>query len=80
MAVLDDAARAALWAQFMRDNRETCAVTKPDLRAAVNALDDFLNTKATEVNNALPAAARTGLTTQQKARLLAYVVIRRWGG
>jgi hypothetical protein len=65
----------------MRENRDTItgALTKAQLRAAVDALDDFLNTNATAINNAIPAAARTALSTSQKAALLNYVVLRRWG-
>lgn len=53
-------------------------ITKPDLLAAVNALDDFLVNNAAAVNNALPAAAKAGLTTAQKALLLMYVVDKRY--
>jgi hypothetical protein len=81
MAVLSTPDRVAVWAQWMQENKAavTGAMTKADLQAAVNALDDFLNTNATALNNALPAAARTALSTAQKAALLNYVVFRRWG-
>lgn len=80
MAVLSDADRLAVWAQWMRENTEACGITKPDLRAAVDALDVFLDTNATAINTAIPLPARTTLTTAQKARLLAYVTLKRWGG
>ena len=80
MAVLIDADRIALWAQWMRLNTEACSITKADLRAAVNALDDFMDANATAVNTAIPQPARGALSTAQKARLLAYVVTKRWGG
>jgi len=81
MAVLSTNDRIAVWEQWMRENRDTItgALTKAQLRAAVDALDDFLNTNATAINNAIPAAARTALSTSQKAALLNYVVLRRWG-
>jgi len=53
-------------------------VTKTDIRAAFNALDDFLVTNAASVNNALPAAAKANLTTSQKARLLVAVITKRY--
>ena len=80
MAVLIDADRIALWAQWMRLNTEACSITKVDLRAAVNALDDFMETNAAAINTAIPQPARGALSTAQKARLLAYVVNKRWGG
>jgi hypothetical protein len=80
MAVLINADRAAVWASLMTDNTEVCSITKTDLRAAVNAIDDFLEANATAINNTLPAAAKAGLSVAQKARLLSYVVRKRWGG
>jgi len=83
MAVLDEAARAAIWADIMSTlsrERESVGITKADLRAAVDAIDNFLETNANAINNAFPAAAKSGLTISQKARLLAYVTLRRWGG
>jgi hypothetical protein len=69
--------RAGCWAEFMRD--DGVAIAKGDLRAAVNALDDWFDANAsTTLNNALPVAARTGLTTTQKARLLRAVIARRY--
>ena len=81
MATLPDGDRAAAWANLMRRwsaNGETIGVTKDDLRAAVNALDDYLDTNAAAINSALPIAARTNLTVAQKALLLQYVVARRY--
>ena len=83
MAVLPDQSRVDVWADLMRQlstERQTVAITKDELRAAVNAIDDFLESNATAINNAFPAAAKAGLTTAQKARVLAYVALKRWGG
>lgn len=80
MAVLSDPDRVALWADFMRNfpDGETCGITKTELRAAVNGLDDYLNTNAGAINSAIPQPARATLTTPQKARLLQYVVAKRY--
>lgn len=81
MAVLDATTRAAVHAELMRrisNERQSCAITKSDLRAAVDAMDDFLNTNQTAINNAFPTAARTGLTTAQKALVLMYVIDQRY--
>lgn len=57
---------------------ETIAITKADLLAAINAADDWVNTNSTAFNNALPTAAKNNLTARQKARLLSWVIRRRY--
>lgn len=81
MAVLDETNRAAVWAEYMRklsSDGESIGVTKPELRAAVNALDTFLEDNAAAINSAIPQPARSALTTTQKALLLNYVVTQRY--
>lgn len=80
MAVLDEANRFELWARFMREPEvgETYEITKQQLRAAVDGLDDFLNANEGAINSAIPQPARGSLTTRQKARLLRYVVRQRY--
>ena len=78
MAVLVDGDRVLVWADWMRQNTATCAITKAELRAAFNAADDWADANAAAYNSALPVAARTNLTAKQKARLLAYVITRRF--
>lgn len=81
MAALTNAERQAAWADLMRElsnDGDPIAVTKPDLRAALNAVDDWIDTNAASYNAALPQPARGALTTGQKARLLLAVVRRRW--
>jgi hypothetical protein len=78
MAPLSDPDRAALWAEFMRLNPDPCgALTKAELRAAVDAIDQWADDNATEFNQAIPQPARGVLTTKQKAFLLVFVVRRR---
>jgi hypothetical protein len=81
MAVLPDGDRVAVAAEFGRafEVGESCAVTKPDIRAAVNALDDWFDANAATLNAALPAAFRAGATQRQKARLMQFVLQRRYG-
>ena len=81
MAVLTDSERAAIVAAYGRELSEARTpfnLSRPDLRAAINALDDFLNTNVAAINNAIPLPARTVLTPSQKARLLTLVIERRW--
>lgn len=81
MAVLTDADRFAIWAKYMSDSgavRDPLPLSKVDLRAAVNAIDVWVDTNTSAFNTAIPLPARTSLTTKQKANLLLYVVKRRW--
>lgn len=82
MAVLNNGDRAEVSAEFQReisDAREVFgALTKADIRAAVDALDSFLDTNASAINTAIPQPARAQLTTSQKARLLKFVITKRY--
>ena len=82
MAVLPNSKRAAAWAQLMQDlsaDGQEIAITKADLRAAVDALDTFLENNAATINAAIPQPARANLATAQKARILAAVTMYRYG-
>lgn len=82
MAVLSDNDRAIV----NKDFQEQCSaekqafgvLTKHDVRAAVNAIDTWLNDNAAAANAAIPQPARAQLTTVQKAILLTRVVHRRY--
>lgn len=81
MAVLPDADRKAIWAEFMSElssERQALGVTKAELRAAFDALDDYLHTNAAAINTAIPQPARGALTSAQKARLLMFVIRKRY--
>ena len=82
MAILGNADRVGVWAEFMDDlsaRRGTCGtLAKADLRAAVNAIDDWVDTNAVLFNATIPLPARTQLTVRQKAELLLLVIRRRF--
>jgi molybdopterin-guanine dinucleotide biosynthesis protein len=81
MAVLPDNDRLALWADLMREmsaSGEAVSITKADLRAALNAADAWADSNAAAYNTAIPQPARNALTARQKARLLMYVMRRRY--
>lgn len=78
MAAMTDPQRFDCWAELMRSQLGSISISKTDLRAAVNAIDDFLVSNATAINNALPAAAKAGLTQPQKALLLMFVIEKRY--
>ena len=78
MAVLPDADRFEIWAQFMRDlsvaGWPLAGITKTDLRDAANAADDWVNANAASYNSALPVAFRTNASLAQKVQLLMAVI------
>lgn len=81
MAVLTDAVRFQTWAEVMRslsDTRQEVGISKAELRAAIDALDAFMNTNSGAINTAIPQPARGSLTSSQKALLLMHVIQRRW--
>jgi hypothetical protein len=78
MTLLPDTDRARTVAQWMRDQAGT-GVTKADLRAALNAADQWVEDNTTSYNTALPTAFRTAASVFQKTMLLAYVLMRRMG-
>ena len=81
MAELSSAKRQELWAELMRElsaDGETVGITKPELRAAVDALDTWLNDNAATINAALPLPARSALSAAQKARMLMFIVRYRY--
>lgn len=82
MATLNEADRSVAWTVFMQEEskvRQGMALTKADLRAAIDATDDWVNTNAASFNTAIPQPARGALTARQKAKLLLMVVERRFG-
>ena len=81
MAVLTDSERLNIMKQFGADlsfARTAFNLSKPDLRAAVNAIDDWVDANAAAFNTAIPQPARGTLTAKQKAQLLFHVVSKRF--
>jgi hypothetical protein len=78
MAVLNEADRADVWANWMRENDAPIAIVKADLRAAVDAIDDWVNSNAASFNTAIPLPARTSLSARQKEWILHFVIRRRF--
>jgi len=80
MAVLSDNDRIAVWRQWMQENKEAIAgaLTKAELRAAIDAADTWANDNQSAYNTALPTPARTVLSTPQKVAVLMFVVAKRY--
>lgn len=80
--VMTSPERAACTTAFMRELSrvaEACGITKAQLRAAIDAADQWCDDNATSFNTAIPLPTRTILTTAQKTKLLTYVLRRRNG-
>jgi hypothetical protein len=80
MAALPEPDRVAEWAAFMRAPAGEIAVTKAQLRAAVDGVDDWADSNAAGAvfNAAIPQPARNALSDQQKALILLRVLQRRY--
>lgn len=80
MAVLTDPERVKVWGHLMRlAGVAPGAVTKPDLRAAVNATDVWIDTNQASFVAALPEPFKTQSSAVQKTFLFVYVLMRRAG-
>ena len=53
---------------------------KAELRAAVNALDDFLDANGAAIKAAIPLPARARLTNGEIALMVAWLALKRYGG
>lgn len=84
MTVLSDPDRLAVARDYMADvsrERGTFGVlTKAELRAAVNAADQWIDDNAASYNSALPLPARTVLSATQKTEIFLRVLRRRVKG
>ena len=81
MAVISDADRVVVWEDALKNASVLdpfVGLLKADIRAAVDAVDGWVNDNAVSFNRALPLTARTALTVKQKARLLALVITKRF--
>ena len=81
MAVLSNNDRLAGYIEYLSTRnaeRDPLELTKANVKAAFDALDDLMNSQQTAINAAIPQPARTALTTPQKAKLLIAVLERRY--
>jgi len=75
---LDATNRTRVGNQLMRASGWP-GITKADLRAAVDATDDWIESNQTSFNNALPQPFRGAASLVLKTLLFAYVAFRRAG-
>lgn len=77
MAALSENNRRDVWADVMRRSGPVGALTKAQLRAAIDAADDWAEANAGSFNAAIPQPARGVLAAKQKAIILAFVALKR---
>lgn len=80
MTELTPTIRQQIWRGLMRhwsNLRESTALSKTDLQAAVNATDTWIDQNQGSFNTALPAAAQSNLTAAQKTLLFCAVALAR---
>ncbi len=78
MAILNEPNRRVIWASLMRLDETYANMLKGDLRAAVDAVDDWIEANQASFNAALPLPARTSLTARQKASLFMAVAAKKF--
>lgn len=81
MAVLSTNDVQQVQAHYCTDlstRREAFDLKRDDLRAAVAAIDAWIDANAASLNTAIPQPARAQLTAKQKAELFMRVMRRRW--
>lgn len=81
MALLPVADRTELAAEIQRDisnARESTAALKADWRILVDALDDYLDSNAASINQAIPQPQRSRFTAREKALAMQFVISRRY--
>ncbi|MCK5603615.1 hypothetical protein KAR91_17145 [Candidatus Pacearchaeota archaeon] len=66
------------WAKALSNRLDPCGLTKAELRAAVVAIDVYVEDNAAAINNTLPLPARTVLTKAQKAEIMVLVLEKRY--
>jgi hypothetical protein len=74
MAAMTTQDRIDCAAEWMRENKIEIGILKTDVRAMINAIDDYVVANAIAFNNTLPTAAKNGLSTSEKARAFAKVL------
>ena len=73
--------RIELWAKFQRhqsSERILMSITKSELRAAVDAIDDWVDSVQSSFNSAIPQPARSALTMKQKLKIFMEILNVRW--
>jgi hypothetical protein len=79
MPILSNEERAEITRSFMAETSdlgEDLGITKVDIRAAVDATDDWRVANASSANQALPLPFRSVASAAQKSRVMTLVIAR----
>jgi hypothetical protein len=76
---LTEQERFEVWADLMRRRVFPPGLLKSEIRAALNAADDWVDANAASYNTALPQPYRGAADPDQKAILLALICLKRAG-
>lgn len=82
MAVLTEQERQEVWVGTMNmfsRSRQSLNITKSELRATIDGLDNYIETNQSAINSAIPQPARAELSSSAKAEIFAYVSLKRYG-
>lgn len=82
MAVLTAGERQQVLEALIRRyaaNHGPYSVTRDDVKAAIGAIDDFLDANAAAINNAFPEPFKSNMGANAKAAIVSVVAARRAG-
>lgn len=80
MAVMTDNEKAqALYAFMYHDNMPPTACTKPELRAAIDAVDLFMDSQVANIRNQIAAGTRAKLSAREQRVLIKCIMQARYG-
>lgn len=78
MTILDSEVRI-IFQKIMNQYPTIANFTKTDMKDAINAVDAWIDANAVSFNNVLPTLIKNNLTTQQKYRLLKFILEIKYG-
>lgn len=81
MALLTNTQRREIWMEYQEEISrllETINISKSELKAAVDAIDQWIEDNSASFNQAIPLPARTELTARQKIRIFAAILKKRF--
>lgn len=83
MAALPDADRRHATRRFIErifvEGRQTATFSTDQLKAAVDAIDDWIEANAQSFNQSLPPQFRNNASAEQKTQLFCFVALKRAG-
>lgn len=75
----DDEKRQALYSFMYHENMPPTAASKPQLRAAIEAIDLFMDSQIANIRNQIDAETRALLTAREQRVLIKSIMQARYG-